>query len=192
MRIPYSDREPVSLSPTTMEAVARNILRLLQILWALLLTALLGNVVANNVAAAGTATAAVNFGLFATVVAWLAALYGLVTHFVETLAVPLAALALDGAATLFTAIAGIVLAAKLRATACGGGLDPKSLGDDWIGFGSTDDEKRCRELQAGTTFMWFLFACFAASLFFTLAGWRRSGGSVHSAVSSGPMSQLHV
>jgi len=178
-----------------MEDIARNILRILQVLWALLLTALLGNVAATNISAAGTATAAVNFGLFATVVGWLAALYGLAAHFAATLAVPLAALALDGAATLFTAIAGIVLAAKLRATNCGAGLDPKTLGDDWIGFGgSAGDEKRCRELQAATTFMWFLFVCLAASLFFTLSGWRRGGGgSVHSSLPSGPhMAQLRV
>ncbi len=163
-----------------MEALVKNILRLLQLFWALLLTALVGNVIASNVSAAGTAEAAVNFAMFAVVVGWLAALFGLASHYVDALAsAPTAvALGLDGAATLFSGIAGIVLAAKLRAVNCGSAtdLDPKSLGDDWIGFGSADDQKRCRELQASTAFMWFLFLCFVVSLLFTLRGWRRVGG----------------
>jgi hypothetical protein len=176
-----------------MEVIIRNILRIVQILWALLLTALLGNVVATNISAAGTATAAVNFGLFATVVGWLAALYGIGSHFIESLAMPMLALGLDGAATLFTTIAGIVLAAKLKATNCASKLDPKDLGDDWIGFGSANDEKRCREIQAGTVFMWFLAVTLAVSLFFTLTGWRRGGGSTRASSVGGPsMSQFRV
>ncbi len=160
---------------TTLEVMTKSVARLLQLFWALLLTALVGNVIASNINAAGSAEAAVNFAMFAVVLAWLAAIYGLAAHKVESLSMPIVLLALDGAATLFTAIAGIVLAAKLRATSCGGDLDPKSLGDDWIGFGSADDQKRCRELQASTTFMWFLFACFGVSLFFTARDWSRHG-----------------
>jgi hypothetical protein len=41
-------------------------------------------------------------------------------------------------------------------------------------------EKRCRELQASTTFYWFLFAAFAASIAMTFlngaGSTRRSGG----------------
>lgn len=170
-----------------MEGLITVILRVLQLLWTLLITALIGNVIASNV---NGPMSAINFAMFVAVLSWIAAIYGLVAGFVEAAAVALALLALDGLATLFNLIGGIVLAAKLKATNCGGDLDPKRLGAGWIGFGSPDNEKRCREIQASTAFMWFLFACFAGSLLFTTLGWRRSGGSVRS---SGPgMSQVRV
>lgn len=174
-----------------MEDIVRTVLRLLQLLWVLLLTAMVGNVIALNVSAATSAQAAVNFAMFVAVVVWLAALYGLVTHYIPTLLSPAVAVVLDGAATLFTFIAGIVLAAKLKITNCGGALDPADLGTDWIGFGSTDDTKRCREIQASAVFLWFLFFCFCVSLFFTFRTFRRAGGG--SVLSSAPtMSQLRV
>jgi uncharacterized membrane protein len=164
------------------------IVRLFQLLWLLLLTALIGNVIASNINASGSAESAVNFTMFVAVVSWLAALYGLAAAVAESLAVPIVLLALDGAATLFTAIDGIVLAAKLRAVNCGGSL--ADLGDGWIGYGSLDDPKRCREVQASTAFVWFLFALFVVALAFTFMGFRRSGGSMRS---SGPhMSQVRV
>lgn len=174
-----------------MQDIFKSILRILQLLWLVILTGLIGNVIALNINAAGNATAAINFSMFVIVLAWLAALYGLIANYVETIAIPVAMLALDAAATLFTFIAAVVLAAKLRATNCGGDLNPDILGGDWIGFGSADNQKRCRSIQAGTTFMWFLFACFVGTLFFVAAGWRRGGGG--SIRSGAPhMSQLRV
>lgn len=162
-------------------------LRGLQLLWLLLLTALIGNVIATNVAAAGSATAAVNFSMFVIVITWLSALYGLAAALVQQISIPIVQLALDGAAVLFTFIDAIVLAAKLRAVNC---ANTKDLGDDWIGYGSLNDEKRCRELQASTFFMWVLFATTAIGLGLFTMTWRRSGGSVRS---GGPhMSQVRV
>lgn len=166
--------------------LVQAILRGLQLLWALLLTALIGNVIATNVAAAGTATAAINFAMFVVVLSWLAAIFGLASAFVDRLAIPMALLAADGAATLFSLIAGIVLAAKLKAVNC---AETNDQAPDWIGYGSHDDTKRCREIQASTVFMWFLFITFSAGLVFTYMGFRRGGGSVR----SGPtMSQVRV
>jgi len=162
-------------------------LRGLQLLWLLILTALIGNVIATNINAAGSAEAAVNFSMFVLVVTWLAALYGLVAAVLEQFAIPIVQLGLDGAAALFTFIDAIVLAAKLRAVNC---ASTANLGDDWIGYGSADDQKRCRELQAGTFFMWVLFATTAVNLGLFAMTWRRSGGSVRS---GGPhMSQVRV
>jgi hypothetical protein len=167
-------------------------LRGFQLFCTLIFTAMIGNVIATNIAAAGSATAAVNFSMFVAVLAWLAALYGLASAFASTLARPIVQLPLDGAATLFTFIDAIVLAAKLKAVNCAD-LDNKALGDDYIAFGSNDDTKRCRELQAGTAFVWFLFAAFAASLLFTLRDFRsgglRGGSSVGTKQS---MSQIRV
>jgi len=148
-------------------------LRALQLLWIVILTGLIGNVIHNTSHAAATATAAVNFSMFVVVVSWLAALFGAAAGFVERIALPIALLGLDAVATLFTFIAAVVLAAKLRAVNC---ADTRGKGAAWIGYGSADDTKRCREIQASTAFMWFLFASFAAGLAITFLGFRRTGG----------------
>lgn len=164
------------------------ILRGLQFLWALLTIALIGNVIDNNRTGSESA---INYAMFSVIIAWLALLLGLAGAFVSAFSEGIfgwAALALDAAATLFTLIAGIVLAAKLHSVSCGGDLTSHS--SSWIGFGSSNDEKRCRELQASTAFLWFLSACLAGSLVMTFLNHRRGGTS---SVSTGPhMSQVGV
>jgi hypothetical protein len=158
-------------------------LRALQFLWVLLITALIGNVIALNI---DGPMASINFTMFVAVLSWLAVIYGLVASFVESLAIPIVMFALDGAAALFTFIAGIVLAAKLRAVNCS---NPHQ-GPGWIGNGAADVHKRCREIQASTAFMWFLWATFAATLALAFLNFRRMGGSARS---HGPgMSQVRV
>ncbi|KAI1372887.1 marvel domain-containing protein [Hypoxylon crocopeplum] len=165
-----------------METMIKSILRLLQFLLVLLTTGLIGNVIASNISGAESA---VNFIMFVCALSWIAVLYGLVSHFVAAVAIPIVALALDSASTLFTFIGAIVLSAKLQAVNC---ANLGSKPSDYIAFGSNNDEKRCREIQASTVFLWFLFASFAASLFFVLREFRRGGGSVR-----GPsMSQIGV
>ncbi|KAK3953927.1 marvel domain-containing protein [Pseudoneurospora amorphoporcata] len=162
------------------------ILRCLQLLFLIILTALIGNVIALDVAASSSARAAIDFSMFVIVFSWLAALFGLAASLYQRIAIPLVMLALDALATLFTVIAGIVLAAKLGAVNCG---HTDGHGRNWIAYGSGNDEKRCREIQAGTAFMWFLFAVFAAALTMAAMSWRRTGGGVR----SGPtMSQVGV
>lgn len=159
------------------------------LLWTLLITALIGNVIANNKNAATSAESAVNFAIFVAVLSWIVLIYGLVSTFVTSLARPIIALPLEGLAVLFTFIAGVVLAAKLGAPNCGS-IDTHDHSSSWIAFGSDNDEKRCREIQASTAFFWFLFATFAASLFFTFTESRSFGGSVRS--SRPNMSQVGV
>ncbi|KAI8966663.1 marvel domain-containing protein [Daldinia sp. FL1419] len=165
-----------------METMIKSVLRIVQLLLVLLTTALVGNVIASNVSGSESA---INFVMFVCAISWLAILYGLVSHFVVAIAIPVVALALDSAATLFTFIGAIVFSAKLQAVNCSNvGRKPS----DYIAFGSNDNEKRCREIQASTVFLWFLFASLAASLFFVLRELRRGGGSVR-----GPnMSQIGV
>lgn len=151
-------------------------LRGLQLLWVVLLTALLGNVIAAHHDNALVSAAGVNFSMFVTVLAWLATLYGLAVALVPSLAVAIVVLAADAAVVLFTFIDAIVLAALLRLPNCG------SMNDGL--------EKKCRELQASTAFMWFLFATFTATLALAALGFRRGGGG---SVGSGPtMKQVHV
>lgn len=149
-------------------------IRGLQLLWIIILTALLGNVIATSNNGSFVSAAAVNFSMFVTVLGWLVTIYGLAVAFVESLAIPIVVMATDALVVLFTFIDAVVLAAMLGVPNCG----------------REDNEKKCRELQASTVFMWFLFGTFAASLAFALLGYRRGGGSVRS---GGPhMAQVRV
>ncbi|KMQ81409.1 non-classical export protein, partial [Lasius niger] len=104
---------------------------------------------------AGSAMAAINFTMFVAALSWLVCLYAIVASFVPGLGVAMVLLPLDVAAVVFTFIDAIVLAAKLRAVNCSN-IGARNLPSSWVGFGSADDEKRCREIQASTAFMWFL------------------------------------
>jgi hypothetical protein len=163
------------------------VLRAVQLLFIIILTGLIGNIIATNINAASTATAAINFSMFVVVLSWLAALLGLVAGMVERISLPvIALLGADALATLFTFISAVVLAAKLTAVNC---ANTSGQPANWIAYGSANDGKRCREVQASTAFMWFLFATFAAALVLSFLGFRRGGGSVR----SGPtMSQVRV
>lgn len=159
------------------------------LLWTLLVTAFVGNVIASNVDAAASATAAVNFTMFVAVLSWIVCLYAVASSFVSALGRPIFMLPLDALAVLFALIDAVVLAAKLRAVSCAN-IAGRDLPSSWIAFGSAYDEKRCREIQAATVFMWFLVACLSAGLFLTVKE-SRSGGLAGSARSSRPkMSQV--
>ncbi|KAI0521763.1 marvel domain-containing protein [Xylaria bambusicola] len=154
-----------------MRTIVNSILRLAQFFLVLIATALLGNVRANSAHAA----AAINFSIFVCALAWVAVLYGLASNFISAVAMPIVSLALDGLSTLFTFIGAVVLSAKLTTVNC---AHPGSRSPGWIAYGSDNTQKRCREIQAGLVFVWFLFATFAATLFLTFKEFRRGGGSV--------------
>lgn len=101
-----------------MNTLLNSILRIVQLFLVLIATALLGNVRATTIDAASSATAAINFSLFVAALSWIAVLYNLVAHFVSAVAIPIVALALDSAATLFTFISAVVLSAKLTSANC--------------------------------------------------------------------------
>ncbi|CAK7221665.1 hypothetical protein SCUCBS95973_004575 [Sporothrix curviconia] len=174
-----------------MEGMGLFIVRCVQLLFIVICVALIGNVIASN---NDGHMSAINYALFACIIAWVACLWGMASAFVSMLADGIFAyglLAFDILAVLFTFVAAIVIPAKLKAVNCGGELTVERRGSGWIGFGSADDEKRCRELQASTAFLWFLFATLVASLLLTLVNFRRGGGS--SGGSSAPhMSQVRV
>jgi len=143
-------------------------LRSLQFLFTLLITALVGNVIAEAIT--GNASA-INYAIFVAVFSWIVLLYGFAAVFVESIAIPIALAVLDGLATLFTFIAGVVLAAKLGVHSCG---NEDYVNNNSLTNGSHNPTKRCHELQASTAFFWFLFAAFAAS--FILAAVGLGGG----------------
>ncbi|KOS20315.1 Non-classical export protein 2 [Escovopsis weberi] len=167
-----------------MDNRAYVILLLVALLWTLLVTALIGNVIATNI---NGAMATINFTMFTAALAWVVGLVGLAAAFVSTLARPILLIPLYFLAVLFTFIDGIALAAVLRAPDCGN-LAHASLPRHWIGFGSSNDAKRCRELEASTAFLWFLWATFSVVFVIAIFEARRGIGS--SALSSRPMSQI--
>lgn len=155
-----------------LEGILRVGLRASQLLWTLLITALIGNVIALN---DNGHMAAINFTMFVAVLSWLAVLYGLAASIINAIAIPIAMLALDGIVTLFTFISAVVLSARLGVVNC---ANTSGRGGGWIAYGAADTEKRCREIQASTVFMWFLFISFVASFVLTFIDFRRGGGSV--------------
>ncbi|KAH7026095.1 marvel domain-containing protein [Microdochium trichocladiopsis] len=155
-------------------------MRLAQVLLVLLATALLGNALAIS-----SPDTVINFLMFVCALNWIAILWGLVTHFISSLDMPIISMALDGLAALFTFIGAVVISAKLTAVNCS---NLSGFPSDYVAFGSGDNEKKCRELQAGTVFLWFLLPLLCATLFLAFREFRR-GGSV---VSRPSMSQIGV
>lgn len=153
-------------------------LRGVQFLWVIILTGLLGNIIATAHNDFLVHPAAVNFSMFVTVLSWLVVLYGLAVAFVDSLAIPLFVLAADALAVVFTFVDSLVLAGLLGAPKCGN-------------FSGNGQEKKCRELQASTAFMWFLFISLLGSLALAFLGWRR-GGSASGGRSPTTMKQVHV
>ena len=90
-------------------------LRTFQFVLVLLITALVGNAINNQISGS---PASINFVIFVAALDWIVVLYGLVAAFVESLAIPVVLLVLDGLGILFTFIAAIVLPAKLHVHSC--------------------------------------------------------------------------
>ena len=89
-------------------------LRASQFLWTLLISALVGNVIAT--AFAGNESS-INYAIFVAVFSWIVLLLGFAAAWMEQSNIIL--VALDALAMIFTFIAGVVLATKLGVHSCG-------------------------------------------------------------------------
>jgi len=161
-------------------------LRSIQFILTLLITALIGNVIAD--AFAGNPSS-INYAIFVAVFSWLVLIFGIAAAFIESLAIPMVLLVLDGLAMLLTFIAGVVLAAKLGVHSCG---HKAYVYHNSLTNGSTNPTKRCHELQASTAFFWFLFATYAVSLVLSGLSARGSGLSSRGGVRRGGPSMSQV
>ncbi|KAL1635943.1 hypothetical protein SLS58_009994 [Diplodia intermedia] len=160
-----------------------TVFRGLELLWALLVMALIGNMIAT--AYAGNPSI-VNYSMFVSVFSMLSLFYLIPATVKDGLGIPIAVIALELLNVVFYFCAAVALAAYLGAHSCSNSGYTHS---NFITNGSRDTEKRCREAQASTAFLWFGFACFCATAFFS---WQQSRGSVNMRGSRGAPSMSQV
>ena len=113
--------------------VGQVAVRALQLVFVVILTGLVGDVIAS--AFSGNPSS-VNFSMFVIVFAWLAVLYGLVAGVVTSLFIPVALLAIDAISIVLTFIAGTVLAAKLGVHSCSNSVST-NITVSCLGFANT-------------------------------------------------------
>ena len=142
----------------------------------------------------------VNFVMFVAVFAMLSLIYLIAASINEGFAmVAWGPLIVDGINVFLFLIAGIVMAAQLGVHSCGNGVMYFSciiycvstdklqdyVDNNIITSGSFDNTKRCHEGQAVTAFLWFGFATFLASLFFSFLGARSGGANLRGGIRRG-------
>lgn len=98
-----------------MASLAQLILRSFQFLWTLLTSALIGNVLSMIYS---TSPASVNYCMFVSAFSYILVLYGFAAAIIESIAIPVVLIVADTLGTIFSMVAGIVLAARLRCHSC--------------------------------------------------------------------------
>jgi len=127
--------------------------------------ALVGNMIHEAI---GGNPSIVNYVMFVAVISMASLLYLFVVDLKEDLAGhPVIPKVLDGLNVLFFLIGGIALAGYLGVHSCG---DSDYVNSNTVTAGGYDNNKRCHEAQASCAFLWFGFACYAASFAFSLMG----------------------
>jgi len=144
-----------------------------QFLWTLLIMALVGNMIAT--AYSGN-PAIVNYDMFVSVFSMLTLLYLIPATIRDSFAFhPLIMVTLDLLNTIFFLCGAIATAAYLGVHSCS---NKPYIRTNFVTNGSPNMEKRCREAQASTAFLWFGFAAFAIST--VLSGLQsRGSANVH-------------
>ncbi|KAF2099897.1 putative Non-classical export protein 2 [Rhizodiscina lignyota] len=147
-------------------------LRGFQFLWTLLIMALVGNMIAT---AFGGNPSIVNYDMFVSVFGMLSLFYLIPATLWDSLEFhPIIMVALDALNTLFFLIGGIATAAELGVHSCS---NAHYTLHNHVTNGSPDRAGRCHEAQASTAFLWFGFAAFAASTFFSFLNSRGSANT---------------
>ncbi|KAK4541508.1 hypothetical protein LTR36_007954 [Oleoguttula mirabilis] len=152
----------------------------LSFFWALLVIALTGNYIAS-----GGNSSMIGYDLFCGVFAMLSLAYLIPASLKESIAIhPILPLVLNCLNLLFWFIGGIATAAYLHVHSCS--KSAYYLSNHTAG----GSEKKCREAQATTAFLWFGFASFLASTVLSGLG-TRGGANTRPGVRRGPaMSQV--
>lgn len=151
----------------------------------LIVMALVGNMIAT--AYAGNSSM-VNYDIFVSVFGMLSLLYLLPTTIMGSFNLPILNIGLDALNVIFWFCGAVATAAYLGVHSC------SNLGyttTNHITNGSLNTQKRCREAQASTAFLFFGWAAFVASLVFSVLGGRGNVNMRGGIRRSGPaMSQV--
>jgi len=151
------------------------ILRSLEFFWTLLIMALVGNIIAD---AFNGNPSIINYDMFVAVFGMLSLFYLFLAAWTESApGHPLLPVILDLLNTLFFFCGAVAMAAKLHVHSCSN--NNYTLHNS-ITNGGHHRKERCQEAQAVTAFLWFGFACFAASTFFSAVSSRGSGVNLRS------------
>ncbi|KAJ5623987.1 hypothetical protein N7510_000296 [Penicillium lagena] len=138
-------------------------LRAWEFLWTLLIMALVGNMIAE--AFAGNPSS-VNYVMFTSAFSMFTLFYLVPASWNIDWAVhPFILITVDALNCIFFFCAAIALAAKLTGNSCG---NHSFTNHNEITDGSHNPEKRCREAQASTAFLWFGWAGYMASVIISI------------------------
>lgn len=146
------------------------ILRGLEFFFTLVVMALVGNIIAT--AFSGNPSL-INYDMFVVVFGMLSLFYLIAVAWNDSFTGhPMIPLVLDLLNVLFFFCAAVAMAAELGTHSCSNSAYTHR---NHITNGSPDTAGRCREAQAATAFLWFAWACFTASFFFSVLGARGGG-----------------
>ncbi|RMY80253.1 hypothetical protein D0862_12818 [Hortaea werneckii] len=152
-----------------------------QFVWSVLVMALTGNFIAS-----GGSSAMINYDLFCSVFGMLCLFFLLPASIKEAWAMhPIIPLVLNILNTIFWFVGGVATAAYLNVHSCS---NADYYNSNNVAGGS---EKKCREAQASTAFLWFGFASFLASTVITGLNTRGGANTRAGGIRRGPaMSQV--
>jgi hypothetical protein len=137
----------------------------------------------------------VNYAMFVAVFSMLSLIYLILAAWTESApGHPIIPLTLDVLNTLFFFCGAVALAAKLHVHSCNNKVylnwtitlgQNLTIQQDYILHnsitnGAPNRKQRCQEAQASTAFLWFGFACYAASTFFSTIAARGGGVNLRS------------
>ena len=143
-------------------------LRAWEFFCALIVMALVGNMIASAIAGN---PAIVNYDMFVAVFGMGSLLYLLPVTILDRFSMPLAFVVLDALNAIFWFCGAVATAAYLHVHSCS---NKAYTHTNFITNGAHDTAKRCREAQAATAFLWFGWAGFMASLVFSVLGGQGS------------------
>ncbi|KAK2861398.1 hypothetical protein FQN49_004237 [Arthroderma sp. PD_2] len=141
------------------------ILRIIQLALAVIVMALIGNMIDD---ALHGSSSVVNYNLFVPAFVMLSLLYLIPASFSDKIMIhPILMFIIDALCCLFLFAGAIALPAKQRVHSC---TNEDYTSSNPVTKGSDYPEKRCREGQAATAFLWFLWFAFLLSTLYSL--WR--------------------
>ncbi|KAL2868163.1 MARVEL domain-containing protein [Aspergillus lucknowensis] len=153
--------------------VAQLALRAWEFTCTVIVMGLIGNVISE--AFSGN-PATINYTMFVVAFALFTLFYLIPTSFKSDWAVhPVFPIVFDTLNTIFFLTAAIALSAKLEAHSCSN--ENYTLNNE-ITNGSSNPEKRCREAQASTAFLWFGWVAWTASMILSIFAARRAGADL--------------